>query len=278
MVKEIILRRFALLCAVFMLLTFCGVQEAFGEKQLVCDEADLFTTVEEGQLAQRAKDLGSAYEMDIVIVTTKDTRGKSSRDYADDFYDDNGYGVGTEKDGILFLIDMDNREVDISTSGQGIRYLTDNRIESVLDNVIEGGLTDGLMYKATEAFLATTEFYLQAGIRSDQYNEPEGGRTEEIVKAGLTPPKVIGGGIVAVLVGGGFFLLTRRRYQGKPKPVVYNYQDKNLVEFKVNNEKLVDTAVTFTIIEQSSSSSSAGRSSTHSSSSGRTHGGGGRKF
>ena len=46
-----------------------------------------------------------------------------------------GFGTGSDQSGILFLIDMDNRELYISTNGQMIRYMTDSRINDVLDDV-----------------------------------------------------------------------------------------------------------------------------------------------
>ena len=61
--------------------------------------------------------------MDVVIVTTYNTRSKSSQVYADDFYEENNIGRNNSGDGILLLIDLDNREVYISTSGAAIIIL-----------------------------------------------------------------------------------------------------------------------------------------------------------
>ena len=46
-------------------------------------------------------------------------------------------------DGLALLIDMDNREITVSTSGIAIRYLTDERIENILD----AGYDHMLIYK-----------------------------------------------------------------------------------------------------------------------------------
>ena len=51
------------------------------------------------------------YNMDAVIVTSNNLNGKSQQDYADDYFDYNGYGVGEDKSGLLLLIDMDDRKV-----------------------------------------------------------------------------------------------------------------------------------------------------------------------
>ena len=45
----------------------------------------------------------------MVIVTVDDTRGKKARDFADDFFDYNGFGYGRDRDGILLLIDISDR-------------------------------------------------------------------------------------------------------------------------------------------------------------------------
>ncbi|MFY9175681.1 MAG: TPM domain-containing protein [Peptococcia bacterium] len=280
MVERKTLSKIALVCVILLLFIFCGGQIALAEKPLVIDQAELYSDSEESQLSQRAQGIGTAYQMDIVIVTTANAEGKTARDYADDFFDYNGYGVGDDRDGILFLIDMDNREVYISTSGMSIRYLTDLRIERILDKVFAGGLTDGLMYEATMAFLEATEYYLQAGIPADQYTVYE----TEVLAKGLTPVEILIGAGIAVIVGAGFYFLTQNRYKGKPKPVAYRYRDKNELDFRIDTEKLINSSVTYRIIEDttsrssSSSGSSSGRSTVHRSSSGRTHGGGGRKF
>ena len=124
----------------------------FAQKTLVVDEANLMSPDQVLDLNDRANALSQEFNMDIVIVTTDDTGGKSSREFADDYFDYNGYGVGPNYDGILFLIDMDNRETYISTTGQGIRYLTDVRIEAVLDRVFDSGLLVGDYYGAALGF------------------------------------------------------------------------------------------------------------------------------
>ena len=62
---------------------------------------------------------------------------------------------------------MDNREAYISTSGIGIRYLTDARIESVLDTVFDEGLSNGDFYGAALGFLKGARKYLEAGMKDN---------------------------------------------------------------------------------------------------------------
>jgi uncharacterized protein len=241
----------------------------------VVDLAGSFSAAEFANLEQAAGALGTQYQMDIVIVTTNDAGGKTPRAFADDFFDFGGYGVGSDYDGILLLVDFDNREVYISTSGSGIRYLTDQRIEKILDAVVAGGLSDGNTYGAALAFLQATGQYLAAGIPSDQNT------VEEPAPNTLSLLEVLFSLALSAGVGLAIFTGTRAQYRGKPRPAVFEYRKNSLISFDIAQDSLVRTFVTTRIRptpQPSSGGSSAGRSTVHRSSSGRTHGGGGRKF
>ena len=79
-------------------------------------------------------------------MTTEDAEGKTSEEYADDYYDYNGYA----EDGALYLIDLDNGSVWISTAGKMIRYLTDERIDAVIDEQL---LSVHIARKAADAVI-----------------------------------------------------------------------------------------------------------------------------
>jgi uncharacterized protein len=170
---------------------------------------------------------------------------------------------------------MDNREAYISTSGLGIRYLTDQRIEDILDSVFDSGLSDGDYYGATLGFLSGTKMYLESGIPSDQYSEDEGVGAENK----LTFMETIMGLLAGTTGAGGFFLRTKSKYKMKNPVKPLTFRNNSIINLTSNDDELVDTITTHRIIPKASSnSSSSGRSTTHKSSSGRTHGGGGRKF
>ena len=154
----------ALMALMVVMLTGSPVRAA---KDLVVDQADLFTDSEESQLQASADELGAKYSMDIVIVTTNEAGGKTPMEYADDYFDYNGYGVGENRDGILMLIDFDNdpRTVWISTRGSGIDYLTDARIEGILDDMFANDkMANGDYYGAAQAFLSSTSDILRGNV------------------------------------------------------------------------------------------------------------------
>ena len=92
---------------------------------MVTDSAGLLSGEERIELEEKAQDLRAEYDMDVVILTVDSLGGKSAQDYADDYYDDNGYGYGENYSGILFLLAMEEREWYISTCGDAIYAVTD---------------------------------------------------------------------------------------------------------------------------------------------------------
>ena len=141
----------------------------------VFDQADLFLEEEEKELQQAIDALREKMDMDAAVVTAEENPG-SAQAYADDFYEAHGFGTGSGHDGALLLIDMDNRELCISTEGKMVRYLTDSRIEAVLDDMY-GYAAAGDYYQAAGAFMEDLEVCYDNGIAADQYNyDPETGK------------------------------------------------------------------------------------------------------
>lgn len=243
-----------------------------GQSMLVIDDANLFTEEEIISLNQEASAISNSYKMDIVILTTTNANGKTSMDFADDYFDENGFGLGPDLDGILFLIDLDNGEVYISTSGIGIKYLTDSRIESLINHVFDRGLDDGDYYGGAKGFLSGTNSYLQSGIPSDQYSQDESVKEKNT----LTAMEGIISSIAGLLASTGFFFRTKSKYKMKNPVKPLTFRNNSIINFTSKEDKLVDTIITNRLIAKDNSDS--GKSTTHISSSGKTHGGGGRKL
>lgn len=122
------------LLPILLLFISCGTN-ALAAYEKVYDEAQLFTEAERTELNDRAMLLSEQTEMDIAIVTTDDSEGKSSNEYARDFYEEHGFGYEGTLDGVLYLLNMDEREVYIFTRDKGKKYIDANRVEELLDEV-----------------------------------------------------------------------------------------------------------------------------------------------
>lgn len=270
------------LCSLFLLLLVLAAVAPFvsAVPQKVFDEADLLTESQIASLEEQMNALISQLDLDLVVVTTDDTGGKTSRAYADDFYDNGGFGVGSDKRGVLFLIDMDNRQAYLSTCGKGIDYLTDARIDRILDGVV-AKLKAEDYYGAAQVFLSKTKGYVKSGVPDNQYryDEDTGKVTSTQRSRALTGGEVLlclGMGLTAGLITAGIVAV---KYKLKYKESAYPYREKSRVRMTDREDIFVRRYITSHRIEtHSGGGGSSGGSSTHSSSSGSTHGGGGRGF
>lgn len=224
----------------------------------VHDYLNYLTTDEITSLQNRIDDFKTDHKLDVVIVITDDTSGKSSRDFADDFYDYGGYGVDDKYSGLLLLINMDIREVWISTTGRAINMFTDARIDKTLDRVAPH-LTGGHYYQACNAFLDKIDDY-----RPKVYSE-------RMVNMMLSPIVYIIAAILGVIIT----LMASKTSRGKITTDKLTYEDSGCFNLKEQKDLFVRQTTSRVRIE---SSSSGGGSSTHRGSSGRSHGGGGRSF
>ncbi len=253
------------------------------EENYVYDHADLLTVQEEEYLQNLATKHAEQWNMNFLVVTTDDAEGKSAKEYADDFYDAQ-FPDDSEEDGILYLIDMDNREIYLSTYGLAIRYLTDERVDNIFDEAFEY-VADGDYYGTFVAFFDETDYYLNRGIPENQYKyDVEAGEIDYYQE-----PKRITFGeflfalVVALIPAGITISVIKAKYQLKFEDFHYDAYTDSDVQLSVKSDQLVNKFVTHRRIprnNESSGRSSGGgsRSSVHRSSSGRSHGGGGRKF
>ncbi len=266
---------------------FCGTVFAAGDGARVYDEAGLFTAEEAAELESTAARLRELMNMDVVVVTTDDAMGKSAEAYADDFYDEGGFGVGKDASGVLYLIDMDNREVWISTCGTMIRFLTDARIDSMLDHAFEE-LSAGDYIAAARGLLEDTEVWYGKGIPGGQYNYDRD--TGQISRyRSIRWYEVLIALAVSVFCGAAACLNVKREYamkreRGRAAGYRLAYRANAHFAFRVANDVIINSFVTQQRIVRSNTSGgghggrSGGRSTVHRSSSGRSHGGGGRRF
>ena len=158
------MRRGLCLAACLLLWLFPGGTALGAEDTAaVYDYAGLLSSSETAALEENARDFSDSWNMNVVFLTTDDTGDKDSESYADDFYMDNGYYDNGMDGGILFLIDMDNRQVWISTAHDMRYYLTDERLEDVIDAGDEE-LTEEKYALCFENMLDETERFMERAL------------------------------------------------------------------------------------------------------------------
>ncbi|MCI7803837.1 MAG: TPM domain-containing protein [Oscillospiraceae bacterium] len=217
----------------------------------VVDDAGLIDNDE--QLSDRLNDIGSKYDVDIVIVTVDSLGGKTATEFADDFYDYNGY----YDDGILFLISMEDRDWAISTKGSCIADFDD--------------VTQSEIISEMRSSLSADDFETAFDIFADCCED-----TLHSAKVmGIVIPLVIAVvvGLIAALIV--TMVLKHQLTSVNFQKNANSYVERNSVRITQNQNIFLYKTLSKTKKE---SSSSGGGSSTHTSSSGSTHGGSSGKF
>lgn len=161
--KRIICLILSLLMCVFILSFTVNAQGSN-----VVDEADLLTSQEEAELQNTINQIQSEFRFDVVILTVDSTEGKSPEAYADDYYDYNGYGVDDKNSGVLFLVDIGDREWSFSTTGRGIELIADPELDYIEQEIIPV-LSQGEYYQCFSLFVSACEDILQADINGESF-------------------------------------------------------------------------------------------------------------
>ena len=263
----------------------------------VIDNANIIDGEYESRITDVINQIEEEYQVDIVVLTTRDTRTaydqyddaevySIARNYADDYFDKNGYGFGENRDGMLYLIDMNNRVSWISSSGAMIEYITDDREEEIFD-AASWYMSDGNYGMAVLRAMEQTERFMDDGIINGTviYDEATG-RILKIVKYNpLTFFEIL----IAIAAGAGVALIiifsVRGSYSMKGGAYSYNAAANTECALVRNDELyLRQNVMRRARVTVSSggpggrSGSGGSRSGVHRSSSGRSHGGGGRRF
>ena len=232
------------------------IYDTAGQLYPVLDYADLLSDDEEQKLAEQIWTIEDAYSSAIVILTVNSTGNRSATEYADDFYDYNGYGFGENHDGIIFLVSMEDRSWHISTTGSAIRTFTDSDIEYISDRCLSD-LSSGYYYDAFSTYVRLCGNELEKAYNDAQFT---------LFKFLIC---LLIGAVLALIPLAGFMLQLKTV---KPAKGAGNYSPDGL-KLKRNSDIFIRSSISKTRIPKDS-----GGSSTHTGSSGTSHGGGGGHF
>lgn len=271
--KAGILRKLMLLVmSVSIMSVFLGfsASSAAGKKSVI-DDAELIKASDEKELDKKIKNIQKD-KFDVVILTVKSLDGKSAQDYADDYYDNNDYGLDNEKSGVLFLVSKGDRKYHISTKGAGIKAFTDYGIGRIKEE-IKPYLSDGDYFDACDEFLNITKNFVKAYKDGTPY-DTDNPYNEEIDYVILEVIALVIAFVIALISVG---IMRLRMNTAKPKGTAMEYIKKG--SFKLTSEKDIFMYSTVTkTAKPKDNDNSAGGSTTHVSSSGSEHGGGGGSF
>jgi len=168
--KQIKLNTFFFL-AVFL---FVLLPPVFAErtKERIVDNAGRLSTAEKAHLTRIADTLSNKYNFDLVLVIEQQIpEGIEARNYADEYFDVNGYGFGQNRDGSILLIVMAGREWHYSNAGRAINILKyDSYAERKMYSEIGKNLRAGNFSKAYEAYFNIWEKVLELDVKGRKLN------------------------------------------------------------------------------------------------------------
>ena len=225
--------------------------------------------------------------------------------YADDFGDNGAFGYECEYGTyIVMLINMDEREIWLSTSGRAEDYFSEYRIDWALDRIFE--YLPGDYYSASKAYVDAVEEVMLDGapsvddeydfpIYDDDYDDTYYGddyyddyydddyrdnylreKIVSVIPVALLISAVVSGIILAIMIGANSTKMTAGSR---------TYMAKEGIRLHVREDVFTHTTTVKRRIDTDSSGGSRSGGSRHSgggghhiSSGGRSHGGGGRRF
>ena len=233
------------------------------------DLAGLLEEEEIGEIEEKLGEISTRQHMDVVIATVNSLEGKTATEYADDFYDECGYGYGEEGDGIIFLVDMGEHKWAISTKGAAINVFTDAGQEYMTEQFIPY-MSDGDYYDAFYTYAELCDDFITQAYEGEPYDEGN------LPKAYFKIKWVL----YSLLIGfvSSFILAMYKKSEMKSivkQQSASNYTKEGSISMTNSQDRFVNKIVTTRII---SSDDSGGGSSTHTSSSGSTHGGSSGEF
>lgn len=253
-----------------------GIEIEDGEMQRLIDGAGLLTDEEETELLGTLDEVSERQAVDVVVVTANALYGRTAGEAADDLYDYCGYGFGEERDGLLFLISMEERDWHISTRGYAVTAFTD----AELDFLSEQFLTD-----LSDGYYASA-FATYAKWCDDYFTQARTGEPYDADNLPRLPFSVFGAAVLAFVPAFLIALIATGIMRMKLKSVHSRGRSDDYIKegsFKLSKKE--DLLLYKEVSrrpkpkeEPPKSSGSSGGSTTHKSSSGATHGGKGGKF
>lgn len=158
-------RKSFIVLLVAVLLMTLAMQVSASEDRFVFDEADLLAAEEERGLEDLAGSISYNYGCGVYIVTVWDygVHGSNVREAAENFFLNNGLGLGSEANGVLLMLSMAERDYALIAHGSigngaftdyGKDVLSDAFLDDFGDNEWYSGFYDYGSYSAEflEAF------------------------------------------------------------------------------------------------------------------------------
>ena len=222
------------------------------------DDTNSLSESEIEELNGEIKVLVDRVNFDVVVYFAYENSDVTS--LADDYFDYNGYGLGSEKEGIILCVNYYSHEYTITTCGsKTIELFDDNTLNYIYDDITSYLSSDDKV-GAVKEFINDINY-----ICGDDYSDL---KIQDNIKSSL----IIGafGALIISLVT--FLILKGQLKTQRIKKEAYDYMKKGSVDIFRSGEIFLYKNISRRRIQRPQNN---GGSRTHISTSGRVHGGGG---
>ena len=260
----------AVLLCLSAVLPVCAADGFVDEYYRANDSAGLLSYEEEQALNEKLDEISVRQKMDVTLITVDGLNGYSVSDYAEQVYEYCNFGYGSDKDGVLLLISMEDRDWYMATHGYGITVFTDAGIEYIGEQ-IKPDLSDGNYSEAFQTYADLCDSFITQAREGKPYDN------------GNLPRKSLSSVWIFVSAGIGILLalimvasMNAQLKTVRLQPTANRYVKNGSLKLTESRDMYLYHVVTRTPKPKEERRSTG--SSTHESSSGSSYGGGGGKF
>ena len=162
------------LFALFPLLALCiamTVPTFAADLPRLVDDAGLLSAQEGAALSAELDQISERLGFDVVIVTVNSLNGMDPESAAEYIYDEGGYGFGPEKDGVLLLVNMGERDWVITSTGWGQQAVNEDARDRLSDAFL-GDLSAGNYNAAFSTFASGVNGLVTQAQNGTYYKAP----------------------------------------------------------------------------------------------------------
>lgn len=143
----------------FALVMFLPIQAA--NVDLVYDEMGLLSDDQYFELNEIAGNLTEEYKTEISLVIVKDIGESDVNAFANYVYEENNYGYGEDKSGLMLLLSMADRDIALISKGYGDTAFTEHGKDVLLEEYLFPKLGQDKYYEGFLAYFNQSEEFLK---------------------------------------------------------------------------------------------------------------------
>lgn len=278
--KKLISGLFAVVLAVLLVLP------AFAYESLIDDSANLFSQAEIDIINAQAEQYSGETGLSLAVLTTDDTQGRTTEDYVEDYYDDLADNHGWSENGMVLIIDMDNRIILASAVGDTWDFYSDSEISYITDcgynEVSNGAYADAVteMIGAALETYSSDDNYYGGGYyyNDDNYYDDYGSDNSYHDSSSVSFFDILVYIVIGLAVAALSVFIVKSKYKNLGKGDEFDADDMQLTLTGSTDNVISRNVATTKIPRNNNNGSSGGRVSVHRSSGGRVHRSSGRRF